>query len=168
VTIDRSTGFVLTNLASPTTTAGLELLATFRRAPYSVTGTYGFVRALERPGGTRQDVPLTPRHSAGLVGMWEREGKGRIGIECYVTGAQALEDNPYRSVSRPYVVIGLLVEHRIGPVRVFVNGENLTGVKQTNWDPLIRPTRASDGRWTVDAWAPLDGRNVNGGVRFGF
>jgi hypothetical protein len=25
-----------------------------------------------------------------------------------------------------------------------------------------------DGRWTVDAWAPLDGRNINGGVRVAF
>jgi hypothetical protein len=27
---------------------------------------------------------------------------------------------------------------------------------------------AIDGRWTVDAWAPLDGRVVNGGVRVQF
>jgi len=33
---------------------------------------------------------------------------------------------------------------------------------------LIRPDRAVDGRWTVDAWAPLEGRNINGGVRVRF
>jgi outer membrane receptor for ferrienterochelin and colicins len=53
-------------------------------------------------------------------------------------------------------------------IRLFVNGENLTGVRQTRWDPLLLQTRAVDGRWTVDAWAPLEGRNVNGGVRVGF
>src|SRR4029453_10402218 len=52
--------------------------------------------------------------------------------------------------------------------RVFVNGENLTGVRQTRFDPLLRPTRAADGRWTVDAWAPLEGTNVNGGLRVRF
>ena len=52
--------------------------------------------------------------------------------------------------------------------RLFINGENLTGVRQTKWDPLIRPTRAPDGRWTVDAWAPLEGRNINGGLRLAF
>jgi len=41
-------------------------------------------------------------------------------------------------------------------------------VRQTRWDPLIRPTRAGDGRWTVDGWAPLEGRNINGGVRLRF
>jgi hypothetical protein len=32
----------------------------------------------------------------------------------------------------------------------------------------VRPDRAVDGRWTVDAWAPLEGRNVNAGIRVGF
>jgi outer membrane receptor for ferrienterochelin and colicins len=45
------------------------------------------------------------------------------------------------------------------------SGENLGNVKQADWDPLLRAARGVDGRWTVDAWAPLDGRNINGGVR---
>jgi outer membrane receptor for ferrienterochelin and colicins len=49
-----------------------------------------------------------------------------------------------------------------------LNAENLGGVRQTQWDPLVRPSRAVDGRWTVDAWAPLDGRVINGGIRLGF
>ena len=36
------------------------------------------------------------------------------------------------------------------------------------YDPLIRPTGAPDGRWTVDAWAPTDGFTVNGGIRLSF
>jgi iron complex outermembrane receptor protein len=66
------------------------------------------------------------------------------------------------------VIFGALVERQFGPLRVFVNMENLGGVRQTRWDPLVRPTRAPDGRWTVDAWAPLEGRNINGGVRVRF
>ena len=62
----------------------------------------------------------------------------------------------------------MLAERQVRRVRLFVNGENLTGVRQTRWDPLVRPTRAPDGRWTVDAWAPLDGVNINGGIRVGF
>ena len=53
-------------------------------------------------------------------------------------------------------------------LRLFINGENLTGVRQTRRDPILRPDRAIDGRWTVDAWAPLDGRVINGGVRVQF
>ena len=56
----------------------------------------------------------------------------------------------------------------LGNVRLFVNAENLLGVRQTRYDPLVRPTRAPDGRWTVDAWAPTEGFIVNGGVRLSF
>ena len=112
--------------------------------------------------------PLTPRHSAGIGGMWEREDVGRIGVELYYTGTQRLEENPYRSNSEPYVIVGLLGERQVGRVRLFINGENLGGVRQTRWDPLVRPARAPDGRWTVDAWAPLEGRTINGGARIRF
>jgi outer membrane receptor for ferrienterochelin and colicins len=166
--VERSPSYMLRTLPDPTTNVGLELLGTWRREPISVTATYTYVRARETIDDVEQDVPLTPRHSAGIVGMWEAEDVGRIGIEWYYTGRQSLEENPYRTASEPYMILGLLAEKQFGNVRLFVNGENLTGVRQTRWDPLLRTTRATDGRWTVDAWAPLEGRNVNGGIRLQF
>jgi iron complex outermembrane receptor protein len=157
----------LINAESPTNTLGGELLARYRRAPFGVTASYVHTRAREddpqSPG--RREVPLTPRHTAGVVVTWESEEKGRAGLELYYTGRQALEDNPYRAVSRSYLIAGLLVEWRVGGARVFVNLENLGDVRQTHYDRLVRPAIAPDGRWTTDAWAPLDGRVVNGGVR---
>ena len=100
--------------------------------------------------------------------MWEKEKLGRIGVESYYTGSQRLEQNPYRTESKPYVLFGFLAERRVGPARLFVNVENLTNVRQTRWDPLLRPDRGIDGRWTVDAWAPLDGRVLNAGIRLRF
>lgn len=100
--------------------------------------------------------------------MWERLDVARLGVELYYTGRQRLEESPYANTSKPYVVFGLLAERKFGKLRAFVNGENLTGVRQSRWNPLVRPTRAPDGRWTVDAWAPLDGRNINGGVWVSF
>ncbi len=100
--------------------------------------------------------------------MWQREDVGRVGVEFYYTGVQRLEDNLFRQLSRPYAVVGFLAERQFRRVRLFVNGENLTGIRQTRWDPLVRPERAPDGRWTVDAWAPLEGRNINGGLRVHF
>ena len=89
-------------------------------------------------------------------------------MQVYFTGVQRLDANPYRSTSEPYVVLGLLGEHPFGRWRVFVNAENLTDVRQTHWDPIARPARDVDGRWTVDAWAPLEGRVINGGIRVSF
>ena len=166
--VDRSPVYLLRNLVDPTTNVGVELLGTLRKEPFAVTATYTYVVARETVDGNEVDVPQTPRHSSGVVGMWEREDVGRVGVEWYYTGRQSVEENPYRTVSEPYMILGVLAERQFGKLRVFVNGENLTGVRQTQWDPLLRPSRAADGRWTVDAWAPLEGRNVNGGVRVRF
>jgi iron complex outermembrane receptor protein len=165
--VDRAT-YTLATLGEPTIDTGLETVATIRHPPFSLTGTYTYVHSREGVGTGRADIPLTPRHSAGLVGMWERAERGRVGVEAYFTGQQRLEDNPYRSQSESYVLFGGLVERRFGRFRLFVNAENLGGVRQTRFDPLVRPFRAADGRWTVDAWAPLDGRVINGGVRIAF
>ncbi len=169
VEVDRST-FILKNLDASGANNGIELLSTWRRAPFTATASYTYVHSVEQlsAAGAAADVPLTPRHGVSLVGMWEREGKGRVGLEWYYTGLQRLEANPYRDESRPYILFGALVERRVGRYRLFINAENLANVKQSDWDPLMRPARAVDGRWTVDAWAPLDGRNVNGGVRLRF
>src|SRR5678815_429638 len=95
--VDRSPVYVLRNLVDPTTNAGVELLGTFRREPFAVTATYTYVHARETVDGVDEDVPQTPRHSAGVVGMWEAKDVGRVGVEWYYTGRQALEENPYRS-----------------------------------------------------------------------
>jgi iron complex outermembrane receptor protein len=100
--------------------------------------------------------------------MWEEHDKGRVGLELYYTGEQALDDNPYRTTSEPYFELGLLAELVVGKVRLFVNAENILGTRQTEYDPLLRPARAPDGRWTVDVWAPTEGFVVNGGLRFKF
>jgi outer membrane receptor for ferrienterochelin and colicins len=168
VRVDRVDDYVLANQSQPTTNVGVELLATWRRAPLTVTANYAHVRSRELEGTAFAEVPLTPGHAAGLVGMWEREGVGRVGLEWYFTGRQRLEANPFRGQSKSYALFGVLVERVLGPVRLFLNGENLANVRQTQVNPLLRPVRGVDGSWTVDAWAPLDGRNMNGGVRVRF
>ena len=65
-------------------------------------------------------------------------------------------------------LFGGLVDLAVGKSRVFLNVENLGDVRQTREHPLVRPERAVDGRWTVDTWAPLDGRTFNAGVRIRF
>jgi iron complex outermembrane receptor protein len=167
--VERDVRYQIINLMRPTNNVGAELLGTWRKAPFSATASYTYVKARETESGQRLDVPLTPRQSFGLVGVWEKEGKGRVGVECYYTGEQRLEENPFRGRSRAYVILGVMGERRVGKhYRLFLNLENLTDIRQTRWDSLLRPGRAPDGRWAVDAWAPLDGRGVNGGVRLIF
>ncbi|MES2444758.1 MAG: TonB-dependent receptor [Pseudomonadota bacterium] len=160
----------LINLDGPTHTRGAELLLRYRRNGFTVTGSYVHVDAREPDiaGTGRRIVPLTPRDTAGMVAMWEKHGIGRIGIEAYYTGPQSLDDNPYRSRSRSYFELGLMGEITLGKVSLFVNAENLLNIRQTRYEPILRPQRAPDGQWTADAWAPLEGFTLNGGVRLRF
>ena len=159
--VDRAT-YTLRTETEPVVTNGAQFQATVRRPPFAVTGTYAFVRARELD---RQDVALTPRHSAGFSASAGTERRGRVVAQVNFTGVQRLDANPFRFTSEPYTVVNLLGEFPVGRWRWFVSGDNLTDVRQTRWDPIARPLRGADGRWTVDAWAPLDGRTFNGGVR---
>jgi outer membrane receptor for ferrienterochelin and colicins len=159
--------FRLENARGPVRAWGAEALVRWEADPFHLTGTYVLTRATEEAGGGggRREVPLTPRHTAGAVVAWEDGDRGRVGVELYYTGRQALEKNPYRSSSPGYVVFGFLVERRVGPVRLFLNAENLLDARQTRWDPLVLPDRSPEGRWTTDVWGPLEGRVLNGGIR---
>jgi iron complex outermembrane receptor protein len=157
----------LINAVGTTRTRGMELVARYSWNAFSVTGNYVHIDASEPDpdGGGRRQVPRVPRDTAGVVAMWEENGKGRIGLEAYYTGLQSLDENPFRTTSKPYVELGALVEVVLGRFRIFVNAENILNIRQTKFDPLVRPSRAPDGRWTVDAWAPTDGFVLNGGIR---
>jgi outer membrane receptor for ferrienterochelin and colicins len=162
-------GVALVNVAGETRTWGTEALVRYHAEPWHVTATHTWTHAteprLEGDLRVRGPVPLTPRHQAGIVGMWEAEGQGRIGVELYYTGRQSLEDNPYRARSRPYLIFGMLAERRVGSARLFVNAENLLDVRMTRWHPLTLLERSPELRYTTDAWAPLEGRSINAGVR---
>jgi len=157
----------LFNQNGVTRTRGIEALVRWRRAPYVVTGSYLYLDADEPavsvPGN--RAVPLTPRHSAGIVAMWEQHDRGRVGLELYYTGVQSLDDNPYRNKSKPYLHIGLLGEIVLGRYRLFLNLENLLDFRQTKEDSLLRLNRAPVGLWTTDAWQPLEGIIANAGIR---
>jgi outer membrane receptor protein involved in Fe transport len=162
--VDRAT-YTLRTESDPVVTRGIEILGTARRPPFALTGTYGYLRARER--GT-VEVALTPRHSASVIATAEAAGRGRISLQVHYTGVQRLDANPYRSASESYTLVHLLGELPVKRWRLFVNAENLTDVRQTNWDPIARPAPDVDGRWTVDAWAPLRGRVVNAGLKVAF
>jgi outer membrane receptor for ferrienterochelin and colicins len=160
----------LVDAVGTTRTPGAEVLMRWRQEPFSVTGSYLFVDASEPDelGEGRRDVPPTPRHSAGLVAVWEAHDRGRIWLEVYYTGEQPLDDNPYRNQGESYFEVGLLGEIVLGRYRLFLNLENLLEARQTRRDLLVRRERAPGESWTVDAWQPLEGFVANAGVRVRF
>ena len=166
----------LVNASVPTSTWGADMFARLRienvlSGALGLLGTYVHLRSTDEDPdniGARRDAPLTPRHAAGFDVIWEKEEHGRLGLEFFYTGRQSLDENPYRTESRPYLLVGLLGEWRVGrsrSTRIFINSENLGGVRQTRFDPLVLPQRGRGGRWTTEAWTELVGATVNIGVR---
>ncbi len=98
--------------------------------------------------------------------MLERAGVYRVGLEGIWYGAQSLDDNPYRSRSKPYLYTMFLAMRQFGSLEVVANFENLLNVRQTASDPLIRPVPTVGGRWTTDVWAPLEGFMFNIALRY--
>jgi outer membrane receptor for ferrienterochelin and colicins len=159
----------IVNAETPTRTSGTEFIARYHTEDVDVIVTHMYLSSSEvgENGTGRRDVPLNPRQTASFDLLWET-GPAHFGFEVFYTGRQALEDDPYRSRSSPYVLWGILYTHRVGPALLYVNTEDLGDVRQTKSEPLLRPARLRDGRWSTDAWAPLDGRTLNAGLRFRF
>lgn len=149
---------------------GSELLLRYRWHDIKFTGSYLYTDATkeEESGFGRKPLALTPKHSTGLVIMWEEHGSHLLGFEAYYTGTQALENNPYRQRSQAYWHLGLLGQITIGKISYFVNAENLLNVRQTENESLLLPQQAPSGRWTTNIWSRNDGFTVNAGLRFNF
>jgi outer membrane receptor for ferrienterochelin and colicins len=133
----------------------LETLASWTRLHATQTAAPGI------PGA----VPLVPSSSARIGSILRFDDRGRVGLEVEYTGPQSLEDDPYRRSSRGFTELNALSEIQFGHIHLFVNALNLTDVRQTHWEPLIRPRPGPGGNPITDVWAPLDGRTVNAGLR---
>jgi iron complex outermembrane receptor protein len=122
--------------------------------------------------GAESDAPVSAKHrsipATRRPSICFARSDRRASVSGVLHRRQSLDDNPYRTRGYPYVLFGGLIDWAVGRSRIFLNVENLGDVRQTQDDPLVRPTRAPDGRWTVDAWTPLEGRTFNGGVRIRF
>ena len=165
---DTTGAVALVNAAGPARAHGAELFAVYNEEPIIVTAFYAATRTSESSSetGLLRESPNVPRSAAGVDIAFEEDESGtRVGVELFYTGRQALEENPYRQTSLPFLTLGVLASQQIGRANLYLNLENLTNVRQTRWDPLLRPTPGEGGRRTVDEWAPLEGRTLNGGVR---
>jgi outer membrane receptor for ferrienterochelin and colicins len=157
---------LLVNAPGPWRAPGAEVLIRYVAGPWQLIGSWCYIHASAiNASGLRAPAPLVPRQSGELAGILESERRGRIGLELGYTGQQALEDDPYRSVSRPYFELNALGEIRFGGYAIFLNLINVTDVRQTRFDPLLRPSPGPGGNPMTSVWAPLAGRTINLGIR---
>jgi outer membrane receptor for ferrienterochelin and colicins len=106
-------------------------------------------------------IPLTARHRAGLVLMWEKEENFRIGYEAYFTGIQQLADD---TKTRSYWTMGLMGEKQWERFSIYVNFENFLDVRQSRWQAMYSGT-IQNPQFAREIYAPTDGRVVSMGVK---
>jgi iron complex outermembrane receptor protein len=165
---DGSGEGILKNASSSTRIGGVEGAAVWRFDGGKFLATYGYSRG-SRPDavtGVREPNPMLPRHRIGGDLMFEKPGKYRGGIEGIWYGVQSLDDDPFRSESKPYFYLMAIFARQLGRLEAVANFENLLNVRQTDTSPLVRPTPTTGGRWTTDVWAPLEGFMANVALRY--
>ena len=162
------TSGTLRNAAGATRVGGAEAAAVWRFGDHKFLLTYGYARGsrTDAETGAREPMPLLNRHRAGADLMLEKPGVWRGGIEGIYYGRQVLDDNPYLSESKPYVYLMAIAVRQFGAMEVVANFENLLDVRQTKYQPLIRPSPSAGNRWTTDVWAPLEGFMANVALRY--
>jgi hypothetical protein len=96
--------------------------------------------------------------------MYERENDRVLGLEVRFVGRQVLADSSF-GVGDPYVTVDARLEKHVRRAIVFVTAKDLTGVHQLQFGPVLRTSSGAAGQWADNAWAPLDGRVINAGVR---
>jgi len=137
---------------------GFETNIKFGYDDFKLFLQYAFIDAQLNYNNINNQKPLTPRHNAGGVLMYEVEEKWRIGYEVYYTGEQLLSDN---SKTRDYWMMGFMVMREFERLSLFINFENFTDARQSRYQDMVLPPH-SDPTFT-EIWAPTDGFVANGG-----
>lgn len=94
--------------------------------------------------------------------MLEEHDSYRIGLEGYYYSPQKLTDG---TTGRAYTIFGIMGEKSWDNFTVFANFENMFDTRQTRFGPIYTGSR--ENPLFKDIFAPLEGRYVNIGVKFG-
>ena len=157
---DANDQFLFENADGKTDSKGIETNIKFGYEHFKLYLQYALIDARLDYDGINRQKPLTPKHNAGGILMYESE-KWRLGYEVYFTGVQTLSD--FSKVD-DYWTMGLLISRQIGKLNLFVNFENFTDTRLSKFqDTVILPhTNPS----FPEIWSPTDGFIFSAGVKW--
>lgn len=119
---------------------------------------YAFVDAKLNYDNINNQKPLTPKHTAGAILVFEQHGKWRIGLESYYTGQQFRSDY---TRTRDYWIVGFMAMRQLKQVSFFLNFENFIDTRQSRYQEMVQPP--INQPTFAEIWAPTDGFIINGG-----
>ncbi len=157
----------LRSASGSTQTRGGEFSARLSYSDFNLSLGYTYLYATQHDNSETYELDLNPRHSFGAVIVWENHQAGaKIGIENYWIGSQRLDRTPFRDRSPEHWITGMTAEKSLGHFRVFVNLENIFDTRQTRYEPIIVGNPSAGTFRALPIYAPLEGRVINGGIRF--
>ena len=151
LTQDVNNQFLFVNADGKTDSKGLETNIKFSYDDFKLYLQYAFIDAQLDYDGINRQKPITPKHNAGGILMYE-SGKWRLGYEVYFTGGQTLFD---LSPVEDYWTMGLLVSRQIEKLNVFVNFENFTDTRLSKFQDTVLPPHTNPS--FPEIWSPTDG-----------
>jgi len=161
------------NVSGPTFTRGGEVSGHITYSDFKFVLGYTYIYATQEhettPGNIeRYEIALNPRHTGQFIIMYENHEEGiKAGFENFYTGFQRLEDNGrFGERSKPYWITGAMIEKAFGNFRIFINFENIFDTRQTRFQRTSIHDSRSGIYQPLPIFAPLEGRVINGGIRF--
>lgn len=155
-----SNGYFFENADGNILSSGFETNVKFTFNNLKFYFNYAFINTELKYDNIFKQKPLTPKHTIGMVSMYEIEDKWSAGYELYYTGIQI--DESY--ASKPdYWTMGFMVMRYFKRITLFINFENFTNVIQTDFEPLVQPP--TNNPKFSDIWSPTDGFVFNAGFK---
>ncbi len=154
-------GYAFANASQPVTSKGFETNAKFIfKHNFKLFLGYTFTDAHAEYLATTQFLPLVPQHKFNAALIYEKHDLLKVGLEGYYTSPQFLH-NGFKTAD--YWEFGFMVEKLWKKFSVYINFENFTDTKQSNFkrvanDPHNNPT-------FDDIWTHTEGRVINGGIK---
>jgi len=151
-------GFVFENAKGAVTSLGSETNVKFTYGDFRLFLQYAYIDSKLNYLPDNPQKPLTPKHNAGGVLMYEND-KWRIGFETYYTGKQVLSN---QTKTDPYVLMGFMLQKHFKWGSPYINFENFTDRRQGRFSPEVVPPHETPV--FQELYAPTDGFIFSVGV----
>jgi iron complex outermembrane receptor protein len=152
------TNFSFQNADGTIDTKGFETNIKFTYQDFKLFLQYAFIDARLNYLNVNNQKPLTPKHNAGAVLVFEQHGKWRLGLESYYPGRQFRSDF---SQTRDYWIVGFMALRQLKHFSLFLNFENFVDTRQSRYQDIVIPPLSNPS--FEEIWAPTDGFVINGG-----
>ena len=156
--------FYFENASKPIRSLGFEMNIKLAYDIAKLLLGYTYTNANELYKTGNQSVTLLPPSRLNIIFIVEEERNYKTGLEAYFTDAQYLNSG---LKARSFWEIGLFFEKTFGAVSIFLNGENITGTRQSRFSPVVFPPHNNPTFEDVYT-SHIEGFILNGGVRIKF